>query len=85
MLLSKQNLMPLLTSLASDVDVFVPTTIDGVKKFARLADGVEPAHVDSLHAHACQQVLDVAEGEAPLRRAPLEDSGAVLEHAVLDA
>ncbi|MBE6465044.1 MAG: 4Fe-4S ferredoxin [Eggerthellaceae bacterium] len=42
MLLSKQNLMPLLTSLASDVDVFVPTTIDGVKKFARLADGVEP-------------------------------------------
>ena len=30
MLLSKQNLMPLLKSLASDRDVFVPATIDGV-------------------------------------------------------
>ena len=40
MLLSKQNLMPLLKSLASDRDVFVPATIDGVKKFARFATSV---------------------------------------------
>ena len=42
MLLSKQNLMPLLESLAADRDVFVPATIDGVKKFARFDGEIEP-------------------------------------------
>ena len=42
MLLSKQNLMPLLGSLASKEDVFVPASIDGVTKFARFAEGIEP-------------------------------------------
>ena len=42
MILSKQNLMPLLDSLASGRDVFVPATVDGVAKFALYGAGVQP-------------------------------------------
>ena len=42
MILSKNNLTPLLESMAASRDVFVPAVIDGVAKFARLGEGVEP-------------------------------------------
>ena len=42
MKLAKQQLMPLLDKLAADRDVFVPAVVDGVAKFARYGEGVEP-------------------------------------------
>ena len=42
MILSKENLMPLLTSLATQRDVFVPAHVNGVAKFALFEEGVEP-------------------------------------------
>ena len=43
MILAKQNLAPLLESMANGRDVFVPAVVDGVAKFARYGEGVEPA------------------------------------------
>ena len=42
MKLAKQNLPALLESMSSSREVLVPTTINGVAKFARYADGVQP-------------------------------------------
>ena len=42
MILNKKNLIPLLESLASGRDVFVPALVDGVAKFARYGEGVQP-------------------------------------------
>ena len=43
MVLSKQNLAPLLESMAEGRDVFVPAVVDGVAKFARYSQDLEPA------------------------------------------
>ena len=43
MILAKQNLAPLLESMANGRDVFVPAVVDGVAKFARYGEGVESA------------------------------------------
>ena len=43
MILAKQNLAPLLESMANGRGVFVPAVVDGVAKFARYGEGVEPA------------------------------------------
>ena len=43
MILSKQNLAPLLESMAEGRDVFVPAVVDGVAKFARYSQDLEPA------------------------------------------
>ena len=48
MILAKQNLAPLLESMANGRDVFVPAVVDGVAKFARYGEGVEPAF-DLVH------------------------------------
>ena len=42
MILSKQKLTSLLEHLASTREVFVPAVVDGVAKFARFGEGVEP-------------------------------------------
>ena len=42
MLLKKENLGALLDSLAAGRDVFVPATVNGVAKFARYSEGVQP-------------------------------------------
>ncbi len=42
MILNKQKLGALLNNLADTRDVFLPATVDGVTKFARLAEGVTP-------------------------------------------
>ena len=43
MILDKKNLIPLLESLATGRDVFVPASVDGVAKFARYGEGITPA------------------------------------------
>ena len=42
MILSKQNVAALLDQLSAKREVFVPAVIDGVAKFARFGEGVEP-------------------------------------------